>query len=36
MYDFGGRNFVAPLPTTIKLNGKDVQAYVVAFEEMNG
>lgn len=36
MYDFGGRNFVAPLPNTIHLNGKEVQPYIVVFEETDG
>ena len=36
MYDFGGRNFVAPLPNTINLNGKEVQPYIVVFEETDG
>lgn len=36
MHDFGGRNFVAPLPNTINLNGKEVQPYIVIFEETDG
>jgi hypothetical protein len=36
MYDFGGRNFVAPLPHTLNLNGKEVQPYIVVFEEEDG
>jgi hypothetical protein len=36
MYDFGGRNFVAPLPNTINLNGKELQPYIVVFEETDG
>ena len=36
MYDFGGRNLVAPLPHTLNLNGKEVQPYIVVFEEEDG
>jgi hypothetical protein len=32
MYDFGGGNFLAPLPNTMNLNGKDMQPYIVVFE----
>jgi len=35
LYDFGGDNFVAPLPDTININGKDVTPYIVVFEEEN-
>jgi len=33
LYDFGEDNFVAPLPDTININGKDVTTYIVVFEE---
>jgi hypothetical protein len=33
LYDFGGGNFVAPLPAEMDFNGKKQRVYIFTFED---
>ena len=33
LYDFGGKNYVAPLPEVMDLNGKKQRIYIFTFED---